>query len=195
MHRPALEGYLGEICQHCWLALLASMQLRDLLDLATRHGGELGRPDANRAWRLQCWQCVQTILSSGSALSRMLWPPGAGARAQARGAALRSALGVGRYSPLRQPGIRHHSEGFDDALDRWLAAQADACLSFDLEMATDGGLANPGAARWLDPVTWTVGLLGTPFDLHGIVEEASRLQALASDPASLRIPAGERADC
>jgi hypothetical protein len=23
-----LEGYLQEICQHCWLALLASMQLR-----------------------------------------------------------------------------------------------------------------------------------------------------------------------
>src|SRR5437868_5158368 len=34
MDPPDLEGYLREICQHCWLALLASMQLRDLLDLA-----------------------------------------------------------------------------------------------------------------------------------------------------------------
>ncbi|MEA2533281.1 MAG: hypothetical protein QOJ93_1092, partial [Actinomycetota bacterium] len=61
-----LEGYLQEICQHCWLALLASMQLRDLLDLVNERAGELARSDVHHVWRLQCWQSTETILSSGA---------------------------------------------------------------------------------------------------------------------------------
>jgi hypothetical protein len=74
MDPPALDGYLREICQQCWLALLASMQLRDLLHLGAERPSLLDRPDASRVWHLQCWQAVQTILSSGAALSRVLWP-------------------------------------------------------------------------------------------------------------------------
>ena len=67
MDPPALDGYLREVCQQCWLALLASMQLRDLLHLGAEHLTRLRRPDATRVWHLQCWQAVQTVLSSGAA--------------------------------------------------------------------------------------------------------------------------------
>src|SRR6266436_5169802 len=104
----ALDGYLREICQQCWLALLASMQLRDLLQLGAERPSRL---DASRVWHLQCWQAVETILSSGAALSRLLWPGGDSSGSLARGAALRCTLRVDEHSALREPGLRYGAPG------------------------------------------------------------------------------------
>jgi hypothetical protein len=68
----ALDGYLREVCQQCWLALLASMQLPDLLQLGAERPTRLRRPDTSRVCHLRCWEAVQTILSCRIALSRLL---------------------------------------------------------------------------------------------------------------------------
>src|SRR5438874_727844 len=104
MDPPALDGYLREVCQQCWLALLASMQLRDL----------------------------------------------------------------------------------------WLARHPDPDMDFDVSPAGGSERHAPDAARWMDPDTWVVWTFGTGIDLSGIVEEASRLQALATDLGSVWPLAGVR---
>jgi hypothetical protein len=181
-----LEGYLREICQHCWLALLASMQLRDLLDLANERAGELARSDVHRVWRLQCWQSTETILSSAAALSRLLWPPVTTLREQVSGARLRATLGVDGRSPLAEPCVRDHTQSVAlDGLDSWLAAHADGDPGFDVASLKAPVLRCPRAARWMDPQTWVVQLFDTHFDLHRLVEEAARLEVLARDPVSL----------
>src|SRR2546423_10779198 len=126
MYPPAFDGYLREICQQCWLALLASMQLCALLHLGAERPSLLDRPDATRVWHLQCWQAVQTILSSGAALSRLFWPGGDSSASLVRGAALRCALRVDDHSALREPGLPSGAPDFDDARDLWLGLQSDA---------------------------------------------------------------------
>jgi len=185
MDPPALDGYLQEICQQCWLALLASMQLRDLLHLGAERPSLLDRPDASRVWHLQCWQAVLTMLSSGAALSRLLWPGGDSSCSLARGVALRSALGVDDQSALREPGLQYGAPDFDDARDRWLAQHPDPDLDFDVSPAEGSRQTAPVAARWMDPHTWVVRIFGTEIDLSGIVNEASRLQAVATDIGSV----------
>src|SRR2546423_12341800 len=106
MDPPALDGYLREVCQQCWLALLASMQLRDLLQLGAERLTRLRRPDASRVWHLECWQAVQTTLSSGAALSRLLWPGGGTRGSLALAAARRRGLRGGGHAGLRDPGVR-----------------------------------------------------------------------------------------
>ena len=192
MDPPALDGYLREVCQQCWLALLASMQLRDLLHLGAEHLTRLRRPDASRVWHLECWQAVQTILSSGAALSRLLWPGGGSSGSLARGAALRCALRVDDHSVLRDPGLRYAAPDFDDARDQWLARHPDPDMDFDVSPAGGSERHAPDAARWMDPDTWVVWTFGTGIDLSGIVEEASRLQALATDLGSVWPLAGVR---
>jgi hypothetical protein len=185
MDPSALDGYLQEVCQQCWLALLASMQLRDLLQLGAERLTRLRRPDASRVWHLQCWQAVQTILSSGAALSRLLWPGGESSGSVARGAALRCALRVDDHSALREPGLRYGAPDFDDARDRWLALHPDPGMDFDVSPAGgSGGQASVGA-RWRDPDSWVVRMFGIEIDLGGIVEEASRLQGVATDLGSV----------
>jgi hypothetical protein len=184
MDPSGLDGYLREICQRCWLALLASMQLRDLLQLGAERLRSLRRPDASRVWHLQCWQAVQTILSSGAALSRLLWPGEESSGSLARGAALRCALRVDDHSALREPGLRYGAPDFDDARDRWLALHPDPGMDFDVAPAGGTGQPAPVAARWMDPGTWVVRMFGIEIDLGGIVEEASRLQDAATDVAS-----------
>jgi hypothetical protein len=192
MDPSALDGYLREICQQCWLALLASMQLRDLLQLGAEPLTRLRRPDASRVWHLQCWQAVRTILSSGAALSRLLWPGGEHSSSLARGAALRCALRVDDRSALREPGLRYGAPDFDDARDQWLARHPNPDMDFDVTPAGDSGGQAPVAARWMDPDTWVVWMFGIGIDLYGIVGEASRLQALATDIESVGPLAGVR---
>jgi len=181
MDPPALDGCLREVCQQCWLALLASMQLRDLLHLGAEHLTRLRRPDATGVWHLQCWQAVQTVLSSGAALPRLFWPGGDSSASLVRGAALRCALRVDDHSALRKPGLRSGAPDFDDARDLWLALHPDADLDFDVSATGGSERHTPDAARWIDPETWVVRMFGVGIDLSGIVEEASRLQAVATD--------------
>jgi hypothetical protein len=192
MDPPALDGYLCEICQRCWLALLASMQLRDLLDLGAERPSRLGRPDASRVWHLQCWQAVETILSSGAVLSRLLWPGEDRSGSLARGAALRNILSVDDHSPWREPGVGYGAPDFPDAVEQWPARHRDPDMAFDVSPAGDRRQHAAVAARWMDPDTWVVGMFGTEIDLSGIVEEASRLQAVATDIGSAWPLAGAR---
>jgi len=192
MDPSTLDGYLREVCQQCWLALLASMQLRDLFQLGAERLTDLRRPDASRVWHLQCWQAVQTILSSGAALSRLLWPGGDSSGSLVRGAALRCALRVADHSTLREPGLRYGAPDFDDARDQWLARHPDPDMDFDVSPAGGRGGQAPVAARWIDPDTWVVRMFGIEIDLSGVVEEASRLQAAATDPGPVWRLAGVR---
>lgn len=180
MDPSALDGYLREICQQCWLALLASMQLRDLLHLGAERPSLLDRPDASRVWHLQCWEAVQIILSCRTALSELLWPGGDSPGSLARAAALRCALSVDDHSPLQEPAVGYRTPDYRDALDQWLATHREPDMGFGVSPA--GGIEEePVAARWMDPDTWAVRMFGTEIDLSGIVEEASRLAAAATD--------------
>src|SRR5438034_2623782 len=165
MDPSALDGYLSEICQQCWFALLASMQLRDLLQVGAERASRLDRPDASRVWHLQCWQAVRAILSSGAALSRLLWPDGGSSGSLARGAVLGCTLGVDDHSAFREPGMRYGAPDFDDAFHRWLAAHPDPDLSFGVARAGGSGQPAPVAARWMDPDTWVVRMFGIEIDL------------------------------
>lgn len=179
-----LDGYLREICQQGWLALLASMQLRDLLQLGEERPSRLRRPDASRVWDLQCWEAVQTILSCRTALSGLLWPDADSPGSLVRGAALRRALRVDDHSPLRESAMGYRTPDYHDALDQWLATHWEPDMGFGVSPVGGRQREEPVAARWMDPDTWVVRMFGTEIDLSGIVEEASRLAAAATDLGS-----------
>ncbi|HMC05181.1 MAG TPA: hypothetical protein VKJ83_06885, partial [Actinomycetota bacterium] len=76
--------------------------------------------------------------------------------------------------------------------DLWLALHPDADLDFDVSATGGSERHTPDAARWIDPETWVVRMFGVGIDLSGIVEEASRLQAVATDLESRWPLAGVR---
>ena len=181
-----LDGYLREVRQQCWLALLGSLQLRDLLGLVEEIPPELAaREDLSRVWRLQCWQAVDTILSSGMVLSILLWPSARSQEVRVRGDQLRQALGVDEASPLKSRTVRHCIEHFDKRLDGWLVEHGGEEIDCDFVITCDDdSVPNVPLVRRMDPRTWIVRLLGDEIDLRSLLQEVNRLKAvvITDDP-------------
>ena len=143
------------------------------------------REDLSRVWRLQSWQAVDTILSSGMVLSILLWPSARSQEVRVRGDQLRQALGVDEASPLKSRTVRHCIEHFDERLDGWLVEHGGEEIDCDFVITCDDdSVPNVPLVRRMDPRTWIVRLLGDEIDLRSLLQEVNRLKAvvITDDP-------------
>jgi hypothetical protein len=110
------SAYLRELGDECEFALL-SLQ-------------EMNRAFKERNRTVRFFRCAQDFLQHSGAISRIFWPPpSAGARAKARGAHLKQALGVTDCHPLEKRSLRNHLEHFDERIDDWAESSVNRTIA------------------------------------------------------------------
>jgi len=120
---------------------------------------------------------LQNIVLQAAALSRYFWPARPGH--EARGARLRTALGVEDSSPLRNRDLRNEIEHFDEKLDIYLA---DGIAGHIVPAyvgplpAGDGVPKHMFKAYYLDAGVFE--MLGNRYDIQPIAAEIERLHEL-----------------
>jgi len=150
--------------------------------------GELARTDIDEDAFLNH---LQHIVLQGAALSRFFWPVRAGH--SARGAYLRTSLGITDASPLKSRDLRNALEHFDERLDRYLEANVVGYILPRFVGRTpqkDGAPAHLFRAYFIDRGVFS--LLGQEYEMQPIVDEIARIHDLLvlAVESGHRLPSG-----
>ncbi len=119
---------------------------------------------------------VEALLGHACAVSRLLWP--ARAEAKARGEQLRTELKVADGSPLNLREVRARLEASDEQFENWLTA-LDNPGYLDFNIMPQGSLSGykqDAFHRSLDPDTYKLVFRGEVLELRAIADELHRLE-------------------
>jgi hypothetical protein len=142
------------------------------------------------------------FLQHSSAVSRLLWPPGANSRlkkkrAKKRGDYLRNSLEINDGHSLKDRTLRDHFEHFDERLDDWAETNPHRNIVDNMigpRNAIDGdSIKDQDIMRLFDPATKTLIFRGERFNVQALVNGLTEVQAKATKrietlDASRRMP-------
>jgi hypothetical protein len=145
---------------------------------------------------LRTWHAIQSILTAGACISRILWPSGKGPRRdkdynqayRETQAELRTRLNVEKSNPLNDRTVRNHFEHLDERLADWANQRIPAFGDLDIVPAGqpwakitavtrgDGSWVEVPQFRRFDPSTWKVSFHEDEIDLRRVVDAARQLR-------------------
>ena len=172
-----IEGiYLRELLAQCEYAVGAIQQMNEILKAR-------GSPS-------EFFREAGDFLQHSSAVSRLLWPPGSTSRAKKkrakkRGAHLRQTLKIDDAHVLRNRTLRDHFEHLDERLDDWAETSPNRNIVDNMigPRTAIGGEAikDQDIIRMFDPSTKLIVFRGERFDIQGLVNGLTEVQAKAAE--------------
>lgn len=165
MDDETLQFYVIELQHQCEYAAIAAEDINRAFEPRPGPGTD---PRITRSFA-----AAQTLVSAAGLVSKLLWPilpkDGNPAR-EARGLALREAVGVPDDSILKTKNVRNSFEHFDERIDAYFAAGHINVV--DRNYGPKSGIVIGGAEplywRHLDPETNTIGVMSRDLVLEEV---------------------------
>jgi hypothetical protein len=130
----------------------------------------------------QMWIGCQMFVVGAANISKALWGEGRGrSKIAPRRQPLRDSLEVTEDSPLKEVGMRHNFEHYDQRLDQWWS-QSPSHNHLDRSEFAPGavvGIRNIDMFRVYDRSARTLYFWGQPFELQPIADEIDRIFPIA----------------
>lgn len=170
---PLQAFYIQDMLRNAEAVQRCNTRLKSLFEPI----GNICSPESySKTQRREILDEIQSLVTFAGGLARYFWP--ARKAHEARGAYLRTTLGLDDSSPLANKDLRNAMEHFDERLDKYLRVGMWGYVVTDYVGSSHSEIDKPThvlRAFYVDAQTFV--LLNEEFELAGLVREVMRLCA------------------